>query len=668
MTPTCFFRLVNEAEKGDRLSEAVAAVRDGKAVPGIVHSVDPASFRQIPGAPFAYWVSNRIRRLFRDLPAFEANGRQALRGAFTGDDFRRVRAWWEVRPETLRHFGRRSERGLGWAPFAKGGVYSPFYSDVHLVVAWDFERNTFVAFYGRPGREIERPEACDHFFRPGLTWPLRTQSGLSTRALPAGCVFGHKGPSAFAPRDDAPTLLALIAASNSRAFRTLVDLQMTFGSFEVGVIERTPLPDLASEGGERLGPLARLCLDLKRGLDTANETSHVFHAPALLQVTEGILTLRLAAWHARVAEANRRLAEHQCGIDDIAYRLYGIDAGDRRAIEQSSQATDVAEGAQEEGAALPDQDDEQEDEGPSADTRGLVADLISYAVGCALGRWDVRVGTGERPVPELPGPFDPLPVSSPGMLTGADGLPLREAPPDYPLRIDPDGILVDDPGPDGKSPHQDDILRRVREVLGLLWGERAEAIEKEACGILEVEDLREYFRNPKGFFEDHIKRYSKSRRKAPIYWLLQSGKRSFGLWLYYHRLDKDTLFKAIQHYVEPKIRGEMARLRELTAQLEGGIDRLPRREVTQLEKAIDRQQDLLTELTAFRDALQRVADIGYDPDLDDGVVLNIAPLHQVVPWKEAKKYWDDLCAGKYAWSTMAQRLRAKGLVAAGAPL
>lgn len=204
-------------------------------------------------------------------------------------------------------------------------------------------------------------------------------------------------------------------------------------------------------------------------------------------------------------------------------------------------------------------------------------------------------------------------------------------------------------------------------MLGVLWGERAEAIEKEACGILEVKDLREYFRTPRGFFEDHIKRYSRSRRKAPIYWLLQSNKRSFGLWLCYHRLDKDTLFKAIQHYVEPKIRGEMARLRELTGQLDAGKDALPRREVTRLEKAIDRQQDLLTEVTAFRDALQRVADIGYDPDLDDGVVLNIAPLHQVVPWKEAKKYWDDLCAGKYPWSTMARRLRGKGLVADGKP-
>ena len=179
--------------------------------------------------------------------------------------------------------------------------------------------------------------------------------------------------------------------------------------------------------------------------------------------------------------------------------------------------------------------------------------MVSSTVGAVFGRWDLRFATGERTPPELPDPFDPLPVCSPGMLQGPDGLP-ASAPEGYPLRIDWDGILVDDPD------HADDIIRRVRDVLEVIWKDRAEAIEQEACEILGVADLRDYFRKPGpgGFWDDHVKRYSKSRRKAPIYWLLQSSKKNYALWIYYHRLDKDILFKALLNYVEPKIRLVMA--------------------------------------------------------------------------------------------------------------
>jgi hypothetical protein len=34
----------------------------------------------------------------------------------------------------------------------------------------------------------------------------------------------------------------------------------------------------------------------------------------------------------------------------------------------------------------------------------------------------------------------------------------------------------------------------------------------------------------------------------------------------------------------------------------------------------------------------------------------------VVPWKEAKKYWDELLKGKYEWSSIGTQLRTKGMV------
>ena len=58
-------------------------------------------------------------------------------------------------------------------------------------------------------------------------------------------------------------------------------------------------------------------------------------------------------------------------------------------------------------------------------------------------------------------------------------------------------MIPDDPD------HADDILRRVRDALELLWKDRADAIEKEACDILGAKELRDYLRKPGsgGFWE-----------------------------------------------------------------------------------------------------------------------------------------------------------------------
>ncbi len=227
---------------------------------------------------------------------------------------------------------------------------------------------------------------------------------------------------------------------------------------------------------------------------------------------------------------------------------------------------------------------------------------------------------------------------------------------EYPIRVAWEGILVDDPD------HSKDIVRAAKSSLETLWGDRAEAIQQEVCEILDIRDLRRYFRDSghNGFWLDHVSRYSKSRRKAPIYWLLQSPKRNYGLWLYYHRLDPDILFKALHKYVEPKIRLEEGRLDEYEARRRSAGT--AGREAKQAEKAVENQEELLTDLREFRDRLERAAKLHLRPDLNDGVVLNIAPLHELVPWKEAKGKWNELLSGKYEWSSIGKQLREKGMV------
>ena len=277
---------------------------------------------------------------------------------------------------------------------------------------------------------------------------------------------------------------------------------------------------------------------------------------------------------------------------------------------------------------------------------------LSYVFGCIFGRWDIRYAIGTKAPPELVDPFVAVPVCSPGMLQRNDGLPLLKPPEGYPISTKVDGIVADDPD------HAADIVRRVRNVIEVIWKDRAEATEREACEILGVSNLRDYFRKPGagGFWDDHVKRYSMSRRKAPIYWLLQSSN----LWIYYHRLDKDILFKALLNYVEPKTRKEESSLNELRSQKTALGPAA--KGAKKIDKDIDRQESFLSELRDFEDKLRRAADLHLEPDLNDGVVLNIAPLHELVPWKEAKKYWEELLEGKYEWSSIGKQLREKGLV------
>jgi len=454
------------------------------------------------------------------------------------------------------------------------------------------------------------------------------------------------------PGDDEFSLFILLAIMNSEAFKSLVAMQLArtelAQSYEVGLIQQTPVPRAGPVVEAGLVTLARRAWSLKRALDTDNETSHVFTLPGLLQLEGETLVDRNAARAERARGIEAELATIQAEVDDLCFTLYGVEQTDRHTIGDSYRnAEDTVVGS---GVADPDRNAGNE----SVDAEGTAAELVSWAAGAAHGRFDVRLATGVRAVPPERGPFDALPACSPGMLVGDDGLPARETPPDYPLRISRDGILVDD------AEHPEDVVRRVREVLTVLWpsddGSTAEAIEQEACDILEMRDLREYFRKPGNFFADHLRKYSKSRRQAPIYWPLSTASGSYTLWVYYHRLTSDTLYTAVNRYVEPKIAAVERDLRETETRLAEASGR----EAARLREQGESARSLLTELRDFRDELLRVAALPYRPNLDDGVIVNAAPLNKLFrlpKWaKDTKACWEKLERGDYDWAHLAHTI------------
>lgn len=139
MSEAVFFRLLSSDDKSAALAEAGATVREGRMLNPVVHIVDPASFRQVPGSPFAYWVPATIRAKFVDYPGFEADCRSVRLGLSTKNDTRFVRAFWEVPPSGI---GRERK----WATYANGGSFSPFYCPYPAVVLAESKFSELIAY------------------------------------------------------------------------------------------------------------------------------------------------------------------------------------------------------------------------------------------------------------------------------------------------------------------------------------------------------------------------------------------------------------------------------------------------------------------------------------------------------------------------------------------
>ena len=642
MKQVTFFRLLQAEDKSSALRTDIANLRSGRCNSDVFFA-NITAIKSVPGCPFAYWISAKIRKQYLTCKPLDPTHGQAVRGITTCDDFRFIRLFWEVNPSELG-------RSRNWAPLAKGGDFSPFHSDIATVVYWKNEGHELRTLVDEHGREKARFRGEKNFYRVGLTYPNRNTKGFNTRILPADCVISHVGQSIFP--NDPKDLYSLLAITNSRAFEFFLRIITSHRHWEVGVIQKTPIPDLSTAGKEGIAIQARRYLEVVRSFDLADETTHLFVYPEILQTQAESLAERIQKCVQQAIDSNNTMKTYQRQIDETVFSAYEFNDYDREIVSAEFQATSGTIASSE------DHPEFNEEFGAASflSHANHVSALISYSVGLINGRWDVRFVTKEAAFPELPDPISPFSPFQLGALQEPDGLPATETPESYPLRIDWDGILVDDPK------HQDDIVRQVRAVLELIWKNRAESIEKEACDILGIKTLRDFFRKPVkgGFWDDHVKRYSKSRRKAPIYWLLQSSKKNYALWLYYHRLDKDMLFKALLNYVEPKIQREENRLGELRSQKSSAGD--SGKEAKKLDRGMEKQEDLLSELRDFEEKLRKVADLHLVPDLNDGVVLNIAPLHELVPWKEAKKYWDHLMDGKYEWSSIGKQLREKGLV------
>ena len=188
-----------------------------------------------------------------------------------------------------------------------------------------------------------------------------------------------------------------------------------------------------------------------------------------------------------------------------------------------------------------------------ADLQREIKSLLSYAVGCMMGRYSLDK--------------DGLILADQG-ATEADYL--AQVPnPTFPC--DDDAII---PITDDDYFGDDDIVAHTVEFVKAAYGEEtleqnlryiADALGGEGKPAREV--IRTYFL--KDFFKDHCQIY----KKRPIYWLFDSGKKNgFKALVYLHRYTPDTLAQMRTDYVhvqQERYRNQLVQV-ELDAQEAAG--------------------------------------------------------------------------------------------------
>jgi hypothetical protein len=208
-------------------------------------------------------------------------------------------------------------------------------------------------------------------------------------------------------------------------------------------------------------------------------------------------------------------------------------------------------------------------------------------------------------------------------------------------------IFVDDAG------HSQDLVHQL-SFLGfeLLAGDAEAAFHGPLShGFASAASLRHYLSTR--FFEYHIARYSAGGRAAPIYWQLATASGAYSVWCYIHCATSDTLFRVLNDFVGPKLDHEKVKLDRIRLEAGATASSSQRREIEQ-------QETFVGELKALKVEVARVAPL-WKPNLDDGVIVNFAPLWRLVPqtrsWQnDCRTAWDHLVAGDYDWAHLAMHL------------
>ena len=191
--------------------------------------------------------------------------------------------------------------------------------------------------------------------------------------------------------------------------------------------------------------------------------------------------------------------------------------------------------------------------------------------------------------------------------------------------------------------------RVITKLIGEFGEDNLDRIESKLTKVLKM-SIEDWF--AKEFFEFHTTLY----RLRPVIWLISSEKfkrgkgrtkPAFSCFIYWHKLDEDTMPKVRQLYLKPVFEASRMEVENIKAKLSKVEGREKREVETELESALTKYEELKALDEAFekllkpqheirvtsksewvKEKVKEITQDGYKPKRDYGVRVNIEPLKQ----------------------------------------
>lgn len=589
---------VNSEEKNENLQVLIRTYNRGEDAKWI-YVAKSVEFDNLPNTVIGYYFGKFILKLFKYLNLEERG--YVARNGHTLTSSTHFRLFYEIPISSMNY-----------RLMYNGSTYSLFYSYYRELCYWGSDGSILK---NNPNVVLRN---LSYHFLSGVGYGKRGEI-LDAHIFKKDMLFTVEG-YAFSNLNNCA---AIVLNSFLDSIVGQYALNLYTGQHkQTGNVNLLPMPDYATRQSD-IERIVNAIIEIKRKWFSLDETNLEYHGLIAQMHIDTTIDAALNKMQEQLTADYTRYEELVKENDDLWMDLADIDRNSefRQTLNNYKSRRPYEELLSIDGASCQN----------VIDKKVLAQEIVMELVGMTFGRWNTAYVKGEQAIPEFGDVFDALPFM-PVVSQGEAACPAQ-------LDVPTDGILTNN------SDSSLCLASHVREVMHYLWADRADDMEYELCQLIGCKSLQAYLASPTGFFDYHFKRYTKSRRKAPIYWLLASEDGTVDYWVYYPKLSKNTLPQLI------------IRLREQQEQLRTRLNAaLAAHDKTQESQTRAEQE----QVEGMMDELNRILAAGYVPNHDDGVPVTAAPLLHLAasrPWRvECEKNMELLEKGDYDWSHLAMSM------------